>query len=66
MFKTISAKQINLAPATPDHPIWHRNDYEHILRNPSELDPIANYLLTDPGPWLANPEYISSPKRKHP
>jgi len=39
--------------------IWQRNYYEHIIRNQSELDDIALYILANPSNWIDDPEYIS-------
>jgi REP element-mobilizing transposase RayT len=66
VFKTISAKQINLSRDTPGHPIWHRNYYEHIVRNRSELESFADYILINPGTWSADPENILYPQRNLP
>lgn len=57
-FKTISAKQINQLRSTPGLPVWQRNYYEHIVRNPSELESIADYILTNPDTWSADLENI--------
>jgi len=62
-FKTISAKQINVSRGTPGLPVWHRNYYEHIIRNQSDLESIANYILANPVHWSDDPEYIHEPPR---
>ncbi len=31
---------------------WHRNYYEHIIRNESELQQIKKYILTNPENWI--------------
>jgi putative transposase len=38
--------------------IWQRNYYEHIIRNPSELASIAEYILSNPDHWTGAPEHI--------
>ena len=53
-FKAAVSRRANLELGWKN--IWHRNYYEHILRNPSEMDTIASYILSNPGHWLADPE----------
>ena len=55
-FKTVSAKQINLARHTPGAPVWQRNYYEHIIRDGNELDAIRRYILNNPIQWELNQE----------
>jgi REP-associated tyrosine transposase len=43
--------------------IWQRNYYEHIIRNQSDLESIANYILANPVHWSDDPEYIHEPPR---
>jgi len=31
--------------------LWQRNYYEHIIRNPGELDKIREYIVTNPLRW---------------
>ena len=38
--------------------VWQRNYYERVVRNSSELETIAAYILTNPDHWLDDPEYI--------
>jgi len=57
VFKTTSAKQINIVRSTPGHPVWHRNYYELIIRNQTDLDDITTYILTNPDQWLTDPEH---------
>lgn len=41
--------------------LWHRNYWEHIVRNDDELNLIRNYILTNPTAWALdheNPAYI--------
>ena len=39
-FKSAVARQINLTRNTPGKEVWQRNYYEHIIRNPDELNRI--------------------------
>jgi putative transposase len=50
-FKTISAKHINLFRNAPGLPVWHRNYYEHIIRNQAEYRKIWDYINTNPQNW---------------
>jgi putative transposase len=60
-FKTVSAKQNNQLRSTPGMPVWQRNYYEHIIRNQSDLESIAGYILANPIHWPEDPEYIHKP-----
>lgn len=31
--------------------LWHRNYYEHIIRNQRSYENIANYILNNPAKW---------------
>jgi len=62
-FKYQSAKQINLIRDTPGFPVWHRNYYEHIIRNNNEMDRIREYIINNPVKWAEdenNPANIKS------
>lgn len=50
-FKTVSAKQINLARATPGAQVWQRDYYEHIIRNETEWERIHTYIQANPVAW---------------
>ena len=47
-FKSAVAKQINLMRNTPGKEVWQRNYYEHIIRNPEELQRIREYIIHNP------------------
>jgi len=47
-FKMNSAKEINLLQNSPGRRVWHRNYYEHIIRNERELENIRNYIIRNP------------------
>jgi hypothetical protein len=34
--------------------IWQRNYYEHIIRNPDELEKIREYIRTNPLQWTCD------------
>lgn len=50
-FKSVSARKINLARATPGSPVWQRNYYEHIVRNQADLHRIREYVANNPLKW---------------
>lgn len=50
-FKTITTKNINLINNTPGQRLWHRNYYEHIIRNDYSYQNIYNYILENPERW---------------
>jgi len=31
--------------------LWQRNDYEHVIRNDDELNPIREYIANNPAQW---------------
>jgi REP element-mobilizing transposase RayT len=37
--------------------VWHRNYYEHIIRNQTDLDNITVYIHSNPDQWLTDPEH---------
>lgn len=41
-FKSFSARRINTIRRTPGFPVWQRNYYEHIIRNPEKYQGIAD------------------------
>jgi REP element-mobilizing transposase RayT len=40
--------------------IWQRGYYEHIVRNPLELDEIAKYINSNPQNWAGDPEFFAA------
>jgi putative transposase len=55
-FKTFSARMINQIRRTPGAPFWHRNYYEHIVRNEQELSRIREYIENNPLTWQLDRE----------
>ncbi len=45
---TLRSKSLDRAP---DHPIWQRNYYEHIIRNEDSLNDIRKYIVENPARW---------------
>lgn len=50
-FKSAVTRQINLVRGTPRKEVWQRNYYEHIIRNPDELNRIREYIINNPLKW---------------
>ncbi len=50
-FKTFSARRINHLRKMQGSPVWHRNYYEHIIRNNQELERITYYIENNPANW---------------
>jgi len=50
-FKSAATKLINELRHTPEFPIWHRNYYEHIIRNEESLNKIREYIIQNPLRW---------------
>jgi putative transposase len=46
-----ATKKINLARTTPGNPVWHRNNYEHIIRNEAAFQTILKYIRDNPKTW---------------
>ncbi len=49
--KMNSSKNINTHRRTPGHPVWHRNYYEHVIRNDRDLAAIREYITHNPAKW---------------
>ena len=56
-FKAAVTRHINRLPESPDHPIWQRNFYEHIIRNEPDLNRIRDYIQNNPVQWEADSLY---------
>ncbi len=50
-FKSAVARRINAARKTPGTAVWHRDYYEHIIRNDGSLDRIRTYIRDNPMNW---------------
>lgn len=56
-FKAAVTRQINRLPDAPDHPLWQRNYYEHIIRNEAALNQIRAYIVSNPAKWAEDSLY---------
>ena len=62
-FKSVVTKRINEQRLSPGSPVWQRNYYEHIIRNPEEMQRIREYIQNNPMKWEMdenNPDRIES------
>jgi REP element-mobilizing transposase RayT len=50
-FKSAVTKRINTMRDTPGVPVWQRNYFEHIIRDNTDYNQIAEYILTNPQRW---------------
>lgn len=50
-FKTFSARRINHVRKMAGVPVWHRNYWEHIIRNDVALENIRAYIHNNPRAW---------------
>ena len=50
-FKSITTRKINQQRGLPGGKVWHRNYYEHIVRNEADLDRIRRYIDGNPIRW---------------
>jgi len=61
-FKSFSARRINKARQVRGVPFWHRNYYEHIIRNEDSLNRIRAYIATNPSRWADDTLYCDGPE----
>ena len=50
-FKMNTAKQINLLRGTSGTSLWHRDYYEHVIRDEEELNGIRRYIFDNSVEW---------------
>ncbi len=50
-YKASVTKRINQLRGTPGAPVWHRNFWEHVIRNESDLARIRQYIADNPARW---------------
>jgi REP element-mobilizing transposase RayT len=50
-FKSITSRKINKLLETPGSTIWHRNYYEHVIRDEEDYDRIVGYIRENPRKW---------------
>jgi REP element-mobilizing transposase RayT len=60
-YKSAATKRINELNNSPNKKLWHRNYFEHIIRNETDLNNTRNYIRFNPLKWTwdkDNPERI--------
>ena len=50
-YKSTVTKQINELRNLPKVSVWHRNYYEHIIRDKKSLEKIRDYIIYNPQKW---------------
>ncbi|PKO04248.1 MAG: transposase [Chloroflexi bacterium HGW-Chloroflexi-3] len=50
-FKSITSRRINKLLKSPGSTIWHRNYYEHIIRDEVDFKRIVRYIEQNPHKW---------------
>lgn len=50
-YKSAVTKQINILRESPEHAVWQRNYYEHIIRTAESYEKITNYIIRNPLLW---------------
>jgi len=56
-FKAAVTKRINERRGTPGAHVWHRNYYEHVVRDESDLARLRTYIAENPGRWAEDRFY---------
>ncbi len=56
-FKSVTSRKINSQLSKAKEPLWHRNYYEHVIRNEQDLQTITDYIMTNPLNWEKDEEY---------
>ena len=51
-FKALSTRSINCRANTPETAVWQRSFYDHVIRNPQDLDDIRKYISENPLRWV--------------
>ncbi len=55
-YKSAVTKRINQMRDRPGVPVWQRNYFERIVRNPRHLDAVQRYIRNNPGRWEVDRE----------
>jgi REP element-mobilizing transposase RayT len=57
-FKSFTTKRYNEIKGSKYLTLWQRNYYEHVIRNPKELDEIRQYIVNNPSKWELDKYYM--------
>ena len=55
-YKAAVSKRINHIGAAAGGSVWHRNFYEHVIRNEKQLHRIRRYIEANPANWAFDRE----------
>jgi REP element-mobilizing transposase RayT len=55
-YKSAISKRIDELRGMPGGKVWHRNYYEHIVRNEYSLNRIRQYIISNPNNWKEDKE----------
>lgn len=58
-YKSAVTYQINALQDSRGTHVWHRNYFEHVVRNQTELEAIVSYIQMNPANWKDDPENVS-------
>jgi len=50
-FKSAATRRINVLRGSPGAKVWHRNYYEHVVRDENDLNRIRTYIARNPQKW---------------
>jgi REP element-mobilizing transposase RayT len=59
-YKSVVTRRINQLRDTPGAPVWHRNYYDRIVRNQSQLDAFRRYIIDNPARWAADGDNLDN------
>ncbi|HEX8992275.1 MAG TPA: hypothetical protein VF784_11415, partial [Anaerolineales bacterium] len=59
-FKSSVTKRINALRGSPNAPVWQRNYYEHVIRDPGDWERIHRYIDSNPVLWSQDAENPSN------
>jgi len=63
-FKMKVSKDINALRGTEGVRFWHRNYYEHIIRNLNDYENTRNYIINNPSNWSRDDKNLNYIKSK--
>ncbi len=55
-YKSAVTKRINLMRGGTELEVWQRNYYDHVIRDPDDLNRISRYIESNPSAWEADEE----------
>ncbi len=55
-FKAAVTRRVNAVRGTPGARVWHRNYYEHVIRDEDDLNRLREYVTFNPHRWAEDHE----------